>query len=54
MLGPVKENQHTNPFAQGDIKRKGSDVTVVTAGHLVGDAIATARALTKYDIDIEI
>ena len=54
MRGPVTEDQYTIPLAQGDIKRKGSHVTVVATGHLVGDAIATARALTKDDIDFEI
>ena len=54
MRGPVTENQYTIPLAQGYIKRKGSHVTVLATGHLVGDAIATAQALTKDDIDVEV
>ena len=54
MRGPVAERQYAIPLAQGEVKRKGRDVTVVAVGHLVGDAIATAEALTKDDIDVEV
>ena len=54
MRGPATENQYTIPLSQGDIKRKGSHVTIVAIGHIVGEEIATAQALTKDDIDVEV
>ncbi|MDE0809786.1 MAG: alpha-ketoacid dehydrogenase subunit beta, partial [Alphaproteobacteria bacterium] len=47
MRGPVAEKQYVIPLAQGEVKRKGRDVTVVAVGHLVGDAIAAAEELAK-------
>jgi pyruvate dehydrogenase E1 component beta subunit len=41
-------------LAQGEVKRKGRDVTVVAVGHLVGEAVATAETLIKDNIDVEV
>ena len=52
--GPVPEAPYAIPLAQGEIKREGTDVTVVAVGHLVAEAIATAEALAVDGIDVEV
>ena len=54
MRGPVAERRYAIPLAQGEIKRKGRDISVVAVGHLVGDAMATAEVLIKENIDVEV
>ena len=54
MRGPVVEQRCPIPLAQGEVKRKGRDVTVVAVGHLVGEAVATAETLIKDNIDVEV
>ncbi|MDX8503614.1 transketolase C-terminal domain-containing protein [Mesorhizobium sp. VK4C] len=53
--GQVPEELYTVPFGQGDVKRPGTDVTVVAVGHLVPEAIAVAESLAKdRGIDVEV
>ena len=54
MRGPVPKKQYFIPLAQGEVKRKGRDVTVVAVGHLVGEAMAVADALDEDGIDVEV
>jgi len=42
------------PFGQADVKRAGRDVTVVTYGRGVFDALAAAEQLTEDGIDVEV
>ncbi len=53
--GEVPVGSYTVPLGQADIKRAGSDVTVVTYGRGVFDALAAADALAASDgISVEV
>lgn len=52
--GPVPEEDYAIPFGQADIKRAGTDVTVVALAWLVHEALAAAEALAKDGISIEV
>jgi pyruvate/2-oxoglutarate/acetoin dehydrogenase E1 component len=52
--GPVPEGDYTIPFGQADVKREGSDVTVVALAWLVHEALAAAEELAKEGISVEI
>src|SRR5579863_5511280 len=52
--GPVPEEEYTIPFGQADIKRAGTDVTVVALAWLVHEALAAAEELDKEGISVEI
>jgi pyruvate/2-oxoglutarate/acetoin dehydrogenase E1 component len=52
--GPVPEGDHRVPLGLADIKRKGDDVTVVTYGRTVRDALAAAEQLATEGVDVEV
>jgi pyruvate/2-oxoglutarate/acetoin dehydrogenase E1 component len=52
--GPVPEKDYTIPFGQADVKREGSDVTVVALAWLVHEALAAADELAKEGISVEV
>jgi len=52
--GPVPDGDHRVPLGQADIKRAGRDVTVVTYGRTVRDALAAAEVLADEQIDVEV
>jgi pyruvate/2-oxoglutarate/acetoin dehydrogenase E1 component len=52
--GPVPEGDYTIPFGKADIKREGSDVTVVALAWLVHEALVAAEELAKEGISVEI
>src|SRR5229473_720446 len=52
--GPVPEEDYTIPFGKAEIKREGSDVTVVALAWLVHEALAAADELAKEGISVEI
>ncbi|MBV8777341.1 MAG: alpha-ketoacid dehydrogenase subunit beta [Alphaproteobacteria bacterium] len=52
--GPVPDGDYTIPFGQADIKREGSDVTVVALAWLVHEALAAAEMLAADGISVEI
>ena len=52
--GPVPEGDFRIPFGSADVKRRGSDVTVVTYGRTVRDALAAAEAVAEEGIDVEV
>ena len=52
--GPVPEGEYTIPLGQADIKREGSDVTVVALAWLVHEALAAAEELAREGISVEI
>ena len=53
--GQVPEEPYTVAFGQGDVKRSGTDVTVVAVGHLVPEAIKVAESvLEKHGISVEV
>jgi pyruvate/2-oxoglutarate/acetoin dehydrogenase E1 component len=52
--GPVPEEDYTIPFGKADVKREGSDVTVVALAWLVHEALAAAEELAKGGISVEV
>jgi acetoin:2,6-dichlorophenolindophenol oxidoreductase subunit beta len=54
MKGEVPEEEYLIPFGQADIKRKGSDVTVVALAKMVHEALDAAQDLAAEGISLEI
>ena len=52
--GPVPDADYTIPFGVADIKRAGSDVTVVALAWLVHEALAAAEELEKEGVSVEV
>lgn len=52
--GPVPEESYRIPFGKAEVKRQGSDVTVVATHALVGEALSAAEAAAKEGIDVEV
>ena len=52
--GPVPEAEYTIPLGQADIKRTGSDITLVATSSMVHVALDAADALTEIDISAEV
>jgi len=52
--GEVPEEDYTVPIGKADIKREGSDVTVVAIAWLVHEALAAAEELAKEGISVEV
>jgi len=51
--GPVPAGEHVVPLGQADVKRAGSDVTLITYGRQVHDCLGVAAAL-EGEIDVEV
>ncbi len=54
LKGPVPEEEYTIPFGVADIKRVGSDVTIVATSSMVQVALGAAKLLEEYDISAEV
>lgn len=52
--GEVPEGEYLIPLGKGDIKREGSDCTIVAYGKMVGLSLAAAQVLEKEGISVEI
>lgn len=53
--GEVPEEAYALPLGQGDVKRPGSDITVVAIGHLVPEALKVAdQVFEKRGISVEV
>src|SRR3954464_4621795 len=52
--GPVPEEEYTIPLGQADVKRVGTDVTVVALAWLVHEALAAGQQLDAEGISVEI
>jgi pyruvate/2-oxoglutarate/acetoin dehydrogenase E1 component len=52
--GPVPEDDYAIPFGQADVKREGTDVTVVALAWLVHEALAAAEELAPEGITVEV
>src|SRR5208282_1469820 len=52
--GPVPEEEYMIPLGKADVKRKGTDVTIVGISRLVGEAITAATKLEEKGISAEI
>ena len=54
MTGKVPEKEYFVPFGKAEIKRKGTDVTVVALAKMVHEALAVAEELAKKGISLEV
>ncbi len=54
LKGPVPDEDYAIPLGQADIKREGSDVTVVALAWMVHEALAAAEALASEGISVEV
>src|SRR5258707_10465761 len=52
--GPVPEEDYTIPLGKAEIKREGSDVTVVALAWLVHETLAVAEELATEGISVEV
>jgi pyruvate dehydrogenase E1 component beta subunit len=52
--GEVPAEDYVIPLGQADVKRAGSDVTVVTYSYMVTKSLAAAGALAREGIDVEV
>src|ERR1700686_1447691 len=52
--GPVPDGDYAIPLGVADVKRKGTDVTVVAVAWLVHEALAAAEELAKDGVSIEV
>jgi pyruvate dehydrogenase E1 component beta subunit len=52
--GPVPDGDHRVPLGSADVKRAGGDVTVVTYGRTVRDALSAAETLAGEQVDVEV
>ena len=52
--GEVPDEDYTLPLGKADVKREGSDITVVAIAWLGGEALAAAETLAKEGISVEV
>jgi len=52
--GPVPDGDYVIPFGVAEVKRAGSDVTIVATGWMVTKSLAAAEALAKEGISVEV
>ena len=54
MKGPVPEGHYTVPLGKAEVRRSGSDITVVSTSIMVHKALEAAQALAGEGIDLEV
>ncbi|RLI17092.1 alpha-ketoacid dehydrogenase subunit beta, partial [Candidatus Bathyarchaeota archaeon] len=54
ITGPVPEEEYTLPFGVADVKREGTDVTIVATLYMVHKSLNAAETLRKEGINVEI
>lgn len=54
MKGPVPSEEYTLPFGVADVKRVGTDITIVATSSMVQVALGAAKLLEEYDISAEV
>ncbi len=52
--GEVPDGEYLVPFGEADIRRSGTDVTIVATGWMVGKALAAAETLAGEGIEAEV
>jgi len=52
--GEVPDDDYTIPIGVADLKREGSDVSVITYGLMLHHALAAAETLAREDISVEV
>jgi acetoin:2,6-dichlorophenolindophenol oxidoreductase subunit beta len=54
VTGPVPDGDHLVPLGAAEVKRAGTDVTIVGLAYYVGEALAVAEALAGEGISVEV
>ncbi len=54
LKGPVPEEEYTIPFGVADVKREGTDITIVATSSMVQLALEAAEALADIDLSAEV
>lgn len=54
LKGDVPEEEYTIPLGKADIKKEGSDITIVATGIMVNRSLEAAEKLKEDDIDVEV
>lgn len=54
MKGPVPEEEYTIPFGVADVKREGTDITIVATSSMVQIALEAAEALADSGLSAEV
>ncbi len=54
LKGPVPEEDYAIPLGQADVKREGTDLTIIAVGPLVPEALKCAEALAAEGISVEV
>jgi pyruvate dehydrogenase E1 component beta subunit len=54
VTGPVPDGDHLVPIGVADVKRTGTDVTIVGLAYYVGESLAVADQLAREGISIEV
>jgi pyruvate/2-oxoglutarate/acetoin dehydrogenase E1 component len=54
LAGEVPEEEYTVPFGVADVKKEGTDVTVVATSYMVHKALNVAKELEKEGINVEV
>ncbi len=54
LTSPVPEGEFTVEIGKADIKMKGSDVTIITYGKMLGQALHAASMLEDDDVSVEV
>ncbi len=54
MRGGVPDGDHVTPIGTADVKRAGTDVTIVTVGSMVHRALAAATTLARDGVEAEV
>ena len=52
--GPVPEGEHLVPIGVADVKRAGTDVTVIGLAYYVSEALAVAEELSREGVSVEV
>jgi len=52
--GEVPQEEYTIPIGVADVKRRGEDITVITYGAMVQEALAAADELQEQGVDVEV
>ena len=52
--GEIPEEEYTIPIGKADVKREGTDVTIIATSMMVIEALAAAKQLEKEGISVEV
>src|SRR5438874_249457 len=54
VTGPVPDGDHLVPLGVAEVKRVGTDVTIIGLAYYVGEALAVAETLAREGISVEV